>query len=421
MIKRKILIVLLFLLISFFSFSEENSIRMLLLFEENTRSKFTDNEFLIIYETLLVKLSNEIEDLIVIESKEDTVPGTDRERNTLAATLNANSWLSVGIIGGAADLTIELKLYDITENKFILNEKFENKSFSSFRELGRQFWNDVISLIEDQYIAGGTSGTDATELSGEQFFNMEDVEKSVITIYAKQGTKITGLGEDPLVIGAEGEIKYETILPATYSIEASLRGYYPLEKELFVDQEVETISFEQKPIGRLFLDLYMNNFSFFGTDLNIFIVPDLFYAKVGLTTHLIGFHFATGDEDSTFFVSYPLTYMYAGFGLYVNPNYHKVRANIAAVFFTRVIHSSKHGLSIDRLFPFGVQPIIGLEIFPDRKLSLFAEYAPYIYFSNDGDLMRAAYPRDYSFNTFIITDHALIELVNFRLGVRIRL
>ncbi len=416
----KILFIIIFLLISFYSFSQESSLRLLLLFEENTRSNFTDNEFLMIYETLLVKMSNEIDGIEIIESSEDTVPQTDRERNTLAITLNTDSWLSVVIIGDADNLSIELKLYDISENRFIINEQLEDKSFNSFRELGRQFWNDVISLIEDKYIADGTSDTDTSELSDEQIFIMEGAQTGIIIINAKQGTKIIGLREEPIIMGVEGEFQYETIIPATYSIKASLRGYYPIEKEIFVDEELETISFEQKPIGRLFLDFYMNNLSFFGSDLGIFIVPDYFYAKVGFTTHLFGIHFST-EDSSSIFVSYPLTYFYAGFGAYINPNHHKIRASIAAVFFTRVIHSSKYGISIDRLFPFGVQPIIGMEVFPDRKLSLLLEYAPYIYFSDDEELMRAAYPRDYSFNTYIVTDNALIELFNFRIGVRIRL
>ena len=86
----KILFIIIFLLISFYSFSQESSLRLLLLFEENTRSNFTDNEFLMIYETLLVKMSNEIDGIEIIESSEDTVPQTDRERNTLAITLNTD-------------------------------------------------------------------------------------------------------------------------------------------------------------------------------------------------------------------------------------------------------------------------------------------------------------------------------------------
>jgi hypothetical protein len=150
-------------------------------------------------------------------------------------------------------------------------------------------------------------------------------------------------------------------------------------------------------------------------------VPDYFYIKSGFTTHIFGFHFGTGNNDQSLFVSYPLTYLYTGFGTYLNPNYHVVRANLAALFFTRIIHSSKYGISVDKLFPFGIQPVIGIEFFPDRKLCAFLEYAPYIYFSNDGELMKGAFPDDYEFKTFIITERMLIEFMNFRIGLRIRL
>lgn len=409
---KKTILIIIFLLISFLVFCQDNSVRMLLLFEENTETSFSESELLIIYETLIVKLDNEIDNLNIIESNKNTLPQTDDERTALAESLNVHSWLTIGITGDMDDLDITLKLFDISGEDYIIDEKLKNKSIGSFREFSRQFWNEVIDIVDEKYIKTNPTAKKIT---------MDNAQKCLIIIKAKTGTKITGLDEEPLIIGEEEEIQYETFIPSTVSIYAYLKGYYPEKIEIFADEETETVAFEQRPIRRVFIDVYMNNFSFFGSDLSVFIVPDYFYFKTGLTTHLFGFHFGVGDDDDSFFVSYPLTYFYSGIGTYLNPNHHAVRANLSAVFFTRIIHSNKYGFSVDRLFPFGVQPIIGVEFFPGKRFCAFLEYAPYIYFSNDKELMNAAYPDNYDFRSYLITDKMLIEFWNFRIGMRIRL
>jgi hypothetical protein len=407
--KKKYLI-LLFIFISFLAYSQENTVRMLILFEKGNNSEFSDSEILLMYETLIVKLDNDINNLNIIESDQETLPLTDDQKTALAENLNTISWLNIVIYGDSGDLDVEIRLYDLKSQTFLIDEKIRNKAIESYREFSRQFWNDIVTMIDDSYIKISET---------VQEINLENARTGEIIVKALTGTKIKGLGEEDLVVGPQGELIYETIIPSSYSIEASLRGYYPYETDVFTDMETKTVIIKQEPKRRLFFDIYMNNFSFFGSDISVFIVPDYFYIKSGFTTHIFGFSFNSGTDS--IFVSYPLTYFYTGIGAYLNPNHHKVRANLAAVFFTRISHSKEYGFNVDKLFPFGIQPIIGIEFFPDRKVCAFLEYAPYIYFSNASDLMNSAYPDDYDFKTYIVTDKMLIEFMNYRVGVRIRL
>jgi hypothetical protein len=301
---------------------------------------------------------------------------------------------------------LQARCLDLLNGIEAFNLELEKELIRGTRELGLLFWKEVEEAVHGYF---------------EQALSIEDTVGE-LTFQTVPGTGIRGLGRKRLKTPEDGQATVEVPLPSTIRFRATKPGYLPVEGQIYVDQPEKTVVLDQVPGSRLALDFYLNNANFPGFDVTVFLVPDRVFAKTGILTYLLGF-VLEGDPDSDFFVSYTLNHFNISTGFYFNAPDRFLRPYFAAGAFWRII-TAKGFWGLEPIAPFGVQPILGFEYSRQSRLKLYFEYAPQVFWTGDSDntlLFLLSVPSNNEGSAYWPLDWCVINLANFKLGMRLRL
>lgn len=386
--------------------------RLLLYFEQEADAEFAPVELLLLYESLLLKLNNACEDVVILESRKIQVPPSEKKKSDIARQWGADSWIWVVVSGSMSSMKIRIKSFDMVSKKMVFDFILDKDEGADAIDLKRRFWDEVASAVGENYE------------KFEQRIARGSVKSGEIVIRAEPGTRIIGLPGRELLVGPEKEVKAQVPLPAAYSFTALCKGYYPEKEQFYMDEDRKYFDLDQKPGSRYALNFYLNNFNFPGFDLSYYFIPNYFFAKLGFTSFFIGL-MLRGDDDSEtdnpMLVSLSLTHLNLQAGLYLNREDSYFRYYLALGLFTRIILAKGYGLGIEPIAPFGIQPSFGMEFSRSMKKRLYLEYAPLFYLTRYPEMMRASFQTDHVPFNYIFLRKLVIDFFNFRIGLRLQI
>lgn len=389
--------------------------RLVLYFEQEEGLKFQELELLLLYESLLAKLSGASRGVVIIEAQSGVVPGTVEERSRLAREQGADSWLSATVSGSMKSLRVSVSSFDLLKGRMVFESRLQSESPVGLIDLAKRFWDSTAQALLENYSLVEVVAPPEVK---------ETIDSIEILILAQPGTLVAGLSEKPLEVGQDGELIVELAVPGTYSFEALKEGYYPYKEKFYLENESKVIEIVQQPGARYALNFYLNNFSFPGFELSYYFTPNFFFARAGFNTFLLGIcltdqHDST--DDNSWLQSHSLSHLNIAFGSYLGREDRYYRWLVAGGLFTRLIMAKGYGIGLEPIAPFGIQAIIGLEFSHSEKRRLFLEYVPLLYLTKYPELMRASFPPDYEPWNYIFGKSYVVDFFNFRFGLRLQL
>jgi hypothetical protein len=301
---------------------------------------------------------------------------------------------------------LQVRCLDLLNGIIAFELDLQKELLRGTRELGTLFWNEVQEAAREYF---------------ERALNLEN-RIGDLTFRALPGTRIQGVGGRPLKTTDDGTVAAEVALPSTIPFRATKPGYWPVEGQIYMDQPEKSVVIEQTPGDRVALDFYLNNFNFPGFDFTFFLVPDMVFAKTGILTYLIGF-VLEGGYDSEVFVNFSLNHYNLALGFYLNAPDRYFRPYFSAGAFWRII-TARGYWGFEPIAPFGLQPILGFEYSRQHRYKLFFEYAPMVHWTGNSDdsfLFLSSISSDNEFTSYRSYRWCVINFVNFKLGMRVRL
>lgn len=382
--------------------------RLVLYFEIDAGAEFTPQQGTLLYESLVAVLSDSSDRVALLEYRDQDIPGGDQEKSTKAEDIGADAWLQVTVGGDFESAGLRVRCLDLLNGIFAFELDLQKELIRGTRELATLFWNDVEEAAREYF---------------ERALNLEN-RIGDLTFQALPGTRIQAVGRRRLKTADDGTATAEVALPSTIPFRATKPGYWPVEGQVYMDQPEKSVIIEQTPGDRVALDFYLNNFNFPGFDFTFFLVPDMVFAKTGILTYLIGFVLEGGGwEDDKIFVSYTLNHYNLAMGFYCNAPDRYFRPYFSAGVFWRLI-TARGYWGFEPIAPFGLQPILGFEYSRQPRYKMFFEYAPMVYWtgnSNDTFLFLSSITSDNEFTGYESYRWCVVNFVNFKLGLRVRL
>ena len=372
---------------------------LLLFFSFETGGRFTEIERRLLYESLLFKLSAADAPYRVIEWGRKA-PDSDRDRTDAALESDCDAWAAVQVLGSSESPGYRIVAYDLVTRKLVTDESYTRDTPLRPRDLERRFWDDGAALV--------TTSFQTVEMGTR------------VRLLGVPGTVVAGLPDFPLRVGEHGVL--ETVLPSPslYTIRATHRTQKPLTRTFSLREEPLEIDLGQERAPKYLFDASLTTLNFAGGDFGVYAIPNYAYAKVGLTTYLLGVYIGgTEDsaEESKLFQSRPLTQVRVLAGSYFNPPDATVRFYGSLGLVLRFTHTS--GLvGLEPISPFAVEAAVGTETSPWKWGNVFFELAPTWYYARNVELLAASYPADYTAFNVGPVGSGLLDFLNYRLGVR---
>jgi hypothetical protein len=378
----------------------EETRRLLLLFETAADAKLSQQEQLMLYESLLVQVGNASRKVAILEARGRRLPASDADRSKLARSLGGDSWLRVTVSGDLSSLGVAASSYDLLVSQTVFQLDFRKPLTRGAVDLERGFWSEVLTATADYY----SQAAAAKSLPGEVVFR------------ALPGTKIAVAGAQSLLADMEGQASMRVQLPLTLSVRARRQGFYPLEQKFYVSQELTTLELEQKRGTRFAFDFYLNNVVFPGFEFLYFPMPNFLFVRGGFTTYLAGLIFS-GDRDQSLFLSETLNLLDLGAAVYLNDADRNLRAYAGLGGFLRLV-TAKGYFGLEPIAPGGLQAILGIEYSRRLKQRFYLEFDPLMYFTSDTQLLIASFPPEQKLVGYAFFDRVAFYFLNLRLGFR---
>jgi hypothetical protein len=381
----------------------EETRRLLLCFEQADGAKFSPEEELLLYESLLVKVGSASRKVAILEAPGRKPPASDTERSTLARSLGGDSWLRVQVSGDMSSVSVAASSFDLLVSQTVFQLEMRKSLARGAADLERGFWNEVLQAAADYY----SQAAAAKSLPGQVVFQ------------ALPGTQIAVIGAPGLLADADGRASMQVQLPLTLSIRARRRGFYPLENKFYVTQELTTLELEQARGTRFAFDFYLNNMIFPGIEFSWFPLPNTLFVRTGFTTYLAGLFFSgdSQDTDTSLFVSKTLSLLDLAVGVYLNDADRNIRAYAGLGGFLRLV-TAKGYFGLEPIAPGGLQAFLGIEYSPRLKQRFYLELDPLLYFTGDSLLLIASFPDGQRLAGYAFFDKAAFYFLNLRLGFR---
>ncbi len=379
----------------------EETRRLLLCFELAPGAKFSPQEELLLYESLLVKVGSASRKVAVLEAPQRKPPASDAARSTLVRSLGGDSWLRVQVSGDMSSLGVAVSSYDLLVSQTVFQFELRKSLARGAADLPRGFWNEVVQAAAEYY----SQAAAAKSLPGEVVFK------------ALPGTKIAVAGAQVLLADAEGQASMRVQLPLTLSVRSRRQGFYPLENKFYVTQELTTLELEQKRGTRFAFDFYLNNVVFPGFEFCWYPLPNTVFVRTGFTTYLAGLLFSGDSQGSSLFVSKTLNLLDLAAGAYLNDADRNLRAYAGVGGFLRLV-TAKGYFGLEPIAPGGLQAFLGIEYSRRLKQRFYLEFDPLLYFTSDTMLLIASFPPEQKLTGYAFFDKAAFYFLNVRLGFR---
>lgn len=362
----------------------------------------TDEEYFVLYNSILAVAAVANEDVVLLESPDAEVPTSKEGREELAARIDADSWLLVEVSGGFSNPTITVETFDILRQERFGEETIRPGFAVNYRLIARGFWDNLTQAIADNYEAI----VDTTEL----------------TISGVPGTTITGVPGDDWTIPEEGVVSRKVPYPSSLQIIASAPGRYEVTIPQFIGIDPVSIELDQFQKPRFGVDAVLNAWQFPGVRLWYFIRPAEIFIRAGVHTHFVGLYPLDNTAQLLVF-GWPLSFIDIDAGLFLLPAEQEFRLYIALGGYLRIVHASGY-FGFDTLgAPGAVTLTAGIDFSPNRRLHFIAEYQP--------AFVMAPEPQEYIDVSFVqnrypsgqvpghlLLDWGLFDLRSIFLGIR---
>ena len=379
--------------------------RMLFSMEKGTFSGYSDDEMVVLKRSFLTALADAEGAPVPIDYGSRGFPGSQNDRNKAARDAGADCWLVLKIGGFRGSPSISVLSYDLLYNIKSLDFSVSHPEAFSMLDIFRERWDDVVRPIVKKYPPLVSHA-----------YSRGPPAPVTLTIHGAPGTEITGLPSGRLVIGSDGSASVDLPSPAPYSFRAAAAGYVPSTTRMYLDGQTE-ITLDQARSPWLRLDAAFLDGFFPGASAN-FSIPSLpLFARVGFTTFRVGI--AVNNKDQVL-ASIPLSQVTFHLGFYVSPEDRSTRLYVGAGALLRIsLPPGSQTFTVDKLLPWGVQAIAGVEFPVSGKLRAFVEYSPSFYFTPDPDLFKVSFGKDSgTFPYITVPPTGAIDLFEARLGFR---
>ncbi|MBN2440137.1 MAG: hypothetical protein JXJ04_02285 [Spirochaetales bacterium] len=385
------------------------------------KGDFTQEEYFLLKETLLIKLAED-KDINLVEpvTLEEMSP---EKRNIKAGELGADCWLAANVTADPETIKIVYSSYDLINKKFIINEKSYKKS-RKIRSLDKSFWKEIIIDIGKEYsqITGKLEVKEVVEYTTDTKDAIEQKGVKVV-IQAIPGTRIYGLTDTPIIADTRGIAKTELAQLTTYEIEAVCSGYYPVEQNFYVEYEPVKITLQQIPGSKIAFDIYLHQADYLGAGCLYYIIPNNFYVELSATTYLKKLIWPVEENIEEW--EAPLLPVYFTSGFYVNPADSFFRYGFNFGFFIRFVYLDGIGVTIDPISRWGFK-IFGFhaEVSGFNKIRFFYEHNVLVYYTDTPELMKAALiggPDSDSGSPpgYIFGNSHVLDFLDIKVGIRI--
>jgi len=372
--------------------------RILFKMEKGLISGYSDDEMTVLKRSFMTALSEVDGAPSAIDYGARPFPASLADRNKAAREAGADCWLSMKVSGLRGSPSINVVSWDLLYNVKSLDFTAARSEGFSMLDLFRERWEDVVPAVVKRYPA-----------LASHTYSRGPPGVVTLTIRAVPGTTITGLSPKAVTVGADGTAFFELASPAPYSLRAAARGYVPSQTSLYLDGRTE-FTLQQAKSAWLRLDAALLDGFFPGVSASFSIPSIPAFARLGFTTFRAGM---TINQDQIF-ASLPLSQITLLLGLYLSPEDNATRFYVGAGPLLRVSLPPGGAFTVDRLVPFGVQVVAGVEFPLAGKLRTFAEYCPtgystpeptlfaYSFGNNNGTFPYFNFPPTWALNPFEI-------------------
>jgi hypothetical protein len=343
--------------------------QILLLFEPLTQTSLATEDLVLTYDSLLIKLSQDVTDALFIENPQQIkIPETDANKNALAVKIGADAWLWVGISSEPTKLVLQIRSWDNLSSKEVINLKIEKEDLNG---LERHFWDELVEKLKATYkkMNPGQEGLPTQQLP--------KAGVGLLTLKAKPQTIIEGLSQKPLMIDETGELTVELQRLRTYTLRATCANYYPLTKTIYSNQDQLTLTLNQKTLAKWAMGLYLYNLTYPGLEGTFFLKPE----KVFLRASFTFFTLHLPEWLETAYAGAPVIDFNFMSGFYYTPASSLFRGYLALGAMGRLMKWEGWlflNSSETTLF-YGFFPVLGFALAPNSRLQCYAEYNPLFY------------------------------------------
>jgi hypothetical protein len=335
---------------------------MVFLFEAESGTLSQQAEFLL-YNSILTAAAAANPAVVVLESPDPDVPPSQVGKESLAQSINADSWLHVIASGGLANLTLEVETFDIFRRETFGKQVIRPGFVVDYRVLTAGLWDGIVATLRDNY--------------------RRVVDRTELRIAALPGTRIGGLSGSTPAVGESGELVVSVPSSSTVSLQADLRGYYQERRTAFVGIDPLAVSFRQVEKPRYGVDLSLSSLQFPGSRFWYYPVPAEIFVRAGFTTQAIGFY-PIDNTDRLIRAGSTLSFFELDGGIYLTRPEQLFRLYAAAGLYLRFVHPSLAEMALETDgAPVALTLSLGGEYSTSRKLRFFAEYQPAYVLADD--------------------------------------
>ncbi|MFW6249649.1 MAG: hypothetical protein ACOC47_00985 [Alkalispirochaetaceae bacterium] len=376
---------------------------MLYLFDTE-EDAFTEREEFLLYNALLTETAAATDAVVILESPDPEVPDDQLAWESLARSINADSWLRVVASGGFENLTVEVESYDLLRRELVADEVIRPGFVVDYRIIAAGIFSDVAGMLAENY----ERIVDTTEL----------------TVEALPGTAVSGLPGGTREVDGSGALTVSVPASSAYGLTAALPGHYTVDEELFLGVDPQTVNLEQVARPQFGLDLRIASLQFPGMRFWYYLpLPVDLFARTGFTTQAIGLY-PIDNTSRLVQAGSSLSSWSIDAGGYLTAPREFLRLYAGAGGFLRFVGLSLSELSLEQDAAAGAFTLfLGAEYSQSRRFRLFFEYEPAYIFADDPGrfidvtFLRNRFPSDNP-PGFVVLDSAVVDLRNLYVGAR---
>jgi hypothetical protein len=356
--------------------TEPSAMRKVLLYvDQQAGGVLSGDQLFMLSRSILLGLRSGIPGLQITEESSGSIPSVSDETLTQrASSAGADFWAWVQVSSGPANIRLHARGFDLLAQRVVFDQTLERQGAFSATGLAFEAWNDLVALARPALPAEAPSAPASARPS-----------EAALAVRAEPGTVVTGPGGKKAVADSDGIALLRLAAPAEYSLRSTRSGFYPDTSRIFVSGDGE-LTLHQVRASRWAIDASLLQMGYPSVDGSYFIIPNWLYAKLGLTTYLVGLAFT----DTQVITSNPLTNIVVQAGVYLRREDVLFRFYVNAGAFVRFVHAPGVLVGIDPLSWGGFQASLGTEIGSNPHGRLFLEFQPMLYASSVPGLLQAS-------------------------------
>ena len=384
------------------------SARTLLYVDQEPDGSLTADQLLMISRSVLVALRSGVPGLQIAELPSGSLsPASADLLAQQASEAGAVFWIWLHASADSSTLSFRARGYDRSSLQTAFDQSIQREGGFSAASLGSETWADLVDLLRPKL---PPASVPPTAVSSQP-------RKAAVTVHAEPGTVITGPRGTRATADSSGVARLELAAPAEYTFRSTRLGFYAETDRLFLSEDQDLV-LHQASASRWALDASMLQMAYPGVDVSYLIVPNWIYAKLGLTTYLLGLAFS----DTQVVTSNPLTNIVLQAGSYLRREDVVFRPYVNLGVFVRFVHDPGTLVGIDPLSWGGLQASLGTEIGSNPRGRLFVEFQPMLYVTNLPNLLEAALVGSGNSGDeptgWLFGSNAALDLLCFRVGYR---